>query len=287
MHQSIYRSIATLILLTAGLYGTPASAGKPESRLEQSICGFKEPIAFWLWSMAAGEADPARLAQFPAVQPVSITSRDGRILHGYRLAATPAADRENRTGAYLLVAQGNAMLADQIIMRFGAFADSGYDVYVFDYRGNGRSEGKRRLKAILNDYREIIAYLDAQSYQRRAFYGLSFGGAVLLDALRNQPGTMSVVIDSTPSRLSDYGCPRAHDPLTNLPRDARRFLFIAGTGDRVVTPEAAAELLDTAARRDALVIRDPALGHPFMDGHTDRRLAMIQRFLSGEDARGN
>ena len=41
---------------------------------------------------------------------------------------------------YLLVVQGNAMLADQIITHFDPFARSGYDVYIFDYRGYGRSE---------------------------------------------------------------------------------------------------------------------------------------------------
>jgi hypothetical protein len=93
---------------------------------------------------------------------------------------------------------------------------------------------------------------------------------------------MTVVIDSTPSRLSDYGCPRSHDALANLPAEARRYLFIAGGTDRIVRPEVSAELLEVAELRGATVIRDPALGHPFMDGHSDRRLYIVRRFLTGD-----
>ena len=176
------------------------------------------------------------------------------------------------------------MLADQIITRFDRFADVGYDVYIFDYRGYGRSEGKRRLKAMLSDYREIIHYLDSLSYPNRAFYGMSFGGIVLLDALRGQTGARLVIIDSTPSRLSDHGCPKKHDPVNNLPQSAEEFLIIVGANDRVVTPKASAELTDRAKARGASVLKDPQFGHPFMDVHTERRMAIVSEFLTGQKA---
>jgi alpha-beta hydrolase superfamily lysophospholipase len=120
--------------------------------LEQSICGFKEPFIFWFWSRAAGDADPARVRDMRNVQDISIVTRDGRTLCGYKLVSTAPAPQHG----YLLIVQGNAMLADQIITDFQTFADIGYDVFVFDYRGYGRSERRRRLRAMLGDYREII-----------------------------------------------------------------------------------------------------------------------------------
>jgi len=282
MRLSLPRYMATLVLLTVHLYGTACYARQLSSSLEQSICGLKEPFVFWLWSSAAGDPSAARLAQLANIEDVAITSSDGRILRGYKLKATlPQAGKDVPRG-YLLVVQGNAMLADQIITRFDPFAGLGYDVYIFDYRGYGRSEGKRRLKAILSDYRRIIQQLDTQSYQRRAFYGMSFGGVVLLDALRHQTGAMTMVIDSTPSRLSDYGCPAAHDPINNLPRDAGNLLVIAGAKDPVVKAETSRELLEVAEDRGATVRRDPAWGHPFMDGHTQRRLEAVRQFLLRE-----
>ena len=282
MHLSLPRCMATLMLLTVHVYGTASYAGQQSSNLEQSICGLKEPFIFWLWSSAAGGASAAQLAQVANIEDVAITSSDGRILRGYKLKATHARTGKDLPRGYLLVVQGNAMLADQIITHFDQFARLGYDVYIFDYRGYGRSEGKRRLKAILNDYNQIIKQLGTQPYQRRAFYGMSFGGVVLLDALRNQTGEMTVIIDSTPSRLSDYGCPAAHDPVNNLPRDTGNLLVIAGARDKVVKPEASRELLKLAEDRGATVLRDPAWGHPFMDSHTQRRLQAVRRFLLQE-----
>ena len=280
MRLSLLRCMAALVLLT--VHGSVCYAGQQSSSLEQSICGLKEPFVFWLWSSAAGEASAARLAQVANVEDIAIASSDGRILRGYKLKATHAQAGKDLPRGYLLVVQGNAMLADQIITHFDQFARLGYDVYIFDYRGYGRSEGKRRLKAILNDYRQIIQQLDSQSYQRRAFYGMSFGGVVLLDALQHQTGNMSVVIDSTPSRLSDYGCPATHDPVNNLPRDTGNTLVIAGTKDQVVKPGTSRELLELAEDRGATVLRDPAWGHPFMDNHTQQRLEAVRQFLLHE-----
>lgn len=282
MHRFPHRVLALILLLAMQCPGTLSRAEQQAPTLEQSTCGFKEPLVFWLWSAAAGEPDPARLAQAGTVEDISITTDDGRTLRGYRLRAEQAPAAPDRPAGYLLVVQGNAMLADQLITHFSPFAAHGYDVYIFDYRGYGRSEGKRRLKAMLSDYRQIIHYLDTQPYPQGACYGISFGGVVLLDALQQQPGERAVVIDSTPSRLSGYGCPAVHDPVNNLPPDAGRLLVIAGSRDPVVKPAASGELLELAEARGATVIRAPDWGHPFMDSHTRRRLETVRRFLLQE-----
>ena len=274
--------VLTMLLLAMLCLSSCCRAELQASPLEQSTCGFKEPLVFWLWSSAAGEPDASRLTAAANIEDVSVTTVDGRTLRGYMLRATQAPDTPERTTGYLLVVQGNAMLADQLITHFSPFAARGYDVYIFDYRGYGRSEGKRRLKAILSDYRQIIDHLDALPYQQRTFYGMSFGGVVLLDALRNQTGHMIVAIDSTPSRLSGYGCPAAHDPVSNLPRDSSNLLVITGARDHVVKPAASRELLERAEAHGATVIKDPAWGHPLMDSHTPRRLETVRRFLLQE-----
>lgn len=81
---------------------------------------------------------------------------------------------------YLLIAQGNAILADQILSSFAQFANAGLDVYIFDYRGYGRSGGKRWLKAIVSDYREIIESLNSLEYSAHRFYAMSFGASLFL-----------------------------------------------------------------------------------------------------------
>jgi hypothetical protein len=45
---------------------------------------------------------------------------------------------------YLLVAQGNAMLADQIMGELQSFRDRGFDRLRLRFRGYGLSEGRSR-----------------------------------------------------------------------------------------------------------------------------------------------
>ena len=112
------------------------------------------------------------------------------------------------------------MLADQILGELQYFRKLDVDVYVYDYRGYGLSEGNSRLAAIVADYREIAASLNAQPYRRRLLYGMSMGGVILLNAVGASSDYSALVIDSAPSRISPYGCPKIYDPVHHLPRTA-------------------------------------------------------------------
>lgn len=153
-------------------YGTNA-----EADLESSACGFaREPLAFWRFRMVAGKPDAGRVESIRNIESLGFTTRDGRKLGGYKLRAL------NPQG-YLLVAQGNAILADQIMGVLTYFRDAGLDVYVYDYRGYGFSTGKSRLQAIVSDYRELVTALNAQGYRRRYLYGMSMGGVILTNTV--------------------------------------------------------------------------------------------------------
>jgi len=250
--------------------------------LEKSVCGIKEPFLFWLWSSMAGRPDTTQIGGLSNVEDISVQTVDGRTLRGYKLKALESGSVSGHARGYLLVTQGNAMLADQILSSFSYFSNIGVDVYIFDYRGYGRSDGKRRLKAMVNDYGEIIDLLDSRPYSSRLFYAMSFGGIVLLNALKERQQEAWIVIDSTPSRLSDHGCPQAYDPVNNLPDEASNFLFIAGGQDQIVTPAMSRDLVETAQARGALVLRDPEMAHPFLDRNilvSDRRREVVSSFL--------
>ena len=143
--------IALVLATTSG-----SSIAAETENLEESVCGsIKEPFAFWMWSGAAGKPDPETTKRFPNAEPLEHKTRDGRILRGYKLKSTlPGA----AVVGSVLVAQGNAMLADQLLSSLEAFSKVGIEVYVFDYRGYGRSEGERRLKAIVSDYQELFIH---------------------------------------------------------------------------------------------------------------------------------
>jgi alpha/beta superfamily hydrolase len=268
--------IGFLLMLVGMSALTPSDTEPERQKLEKSVCGLKEAFYFWLWSTTAGTPDPSRLQGERAIEHINFKTKDGRLLRGYKLKAdTPK--------GFLLVAQGNAMLADQIILSFREFAAAGYDVYVYDYRGYGRSEGKRRLKAMLSDYGEIIGSLDALAYKEHLFYGMSYGGILLLNALKEDRKDKRIVIDSTPSRLSSYGCPERYDPVINLPPDCSDFFIIGGMADSVVPPESSEELRDRAHSRGATILLDAELGHPFMDRDPRahwHRMDVVRTFLT-------
>ena len=263
------------------LLSCSSSATKPSSMTsdpETSICGrFREPLAFWMFRRAAGTADERRVARIRDIERINFITRDGRELGGYKLLV-----RENPRG-YLLVAPGNAMLADQIMDEMQLFRDRGFDVYIYDYRGYGLSGGKSRLAALVSDYRELVAFLNTRPYRRRALYGMSMGGIILLNAVGSTDRYSAMVVDSSPSRISHLGCPDSYDPVNHLPVDGSRLKIISGERDSVVRPAEMAELMQIAKKRGATVVSREEYAHPFQDADLTirrRRLIEVADFLT-------
>jgi len=271
-------AVTTLALLTFAA----RSLANERGDLEKAVCGsIQERLAFTLWSSAAGRPDPKAASRVPNAERVIHKSKDGRALKGYKLRGT---SRDGGPKGFLLVAQGNATLADQLLGSLSLFSGAGLDVYVFDFRGYGDSEGKRRLKAIVSDYRELFESISASTSGERLLYGMSFGGVVLLDVIGSGVTFDRAVIDSTPSRISNMGCPQEYDPVANFPQDGSLFLLIAGGRDKVVPLKNSQELLDLAKARGARTEVRSDFAHSFMDSDIDihrARLELIKSFLMG------
>lgn len=264
-----------------------STTGNSSWSLEESVCGsFKEPFAFWLWSIGAGKPNPEAASRLPNVEPITHKTKDGRVLRGYKLSSTAA---DGVVSGTVLMAQGNAMLADQLLSSLNSFSQAGIETYVFDYRGYGNSEGKRRLKAIVSDYRELYESISASTKGGRLLYGISFGGVVLLNVVGSGVSFDGVVIDSTPSRVSHLGCPEKYDPVANFPKDGSRFLLIAGNKDKVVPLKDSQKLIDLAKARGSRTEVQPDYAHPFMDSDIEvhqRRLELIKSFLIESASQG-
>jgi alpha-beta hydrolase superfamily lysophospholipase len=249
--------LVTVFLSIQACAMVQAKSAEPD--LESSVCGaLREPLAFWQFRLAAGAPDASRVRAIRGIEPLSFTTRDGRRLGGYALRAA------NPRG-YLLVAQGNAMLADQIMGTLTFFRDAGLDVHVYDYRGYGLSGGKSRLKAIVSDYREIVAALNGAGYGRRYLYGMSMGGVILTNAVGPGSEYDALVVDSSPSRISHLGCPEEYDPVRNLPRDGSKLMLLIGLRDRVVPPREIEEMAKVVQERGGRVRKFPEFAHPLMD----------------------
>lgn len=252
----------TLVVFLVWMVSTASdvrTALAQEADVETAVCGsVREPFMFWLWSSMAGSPNPTRVAHIKNLEQIRFKTRDGVELGGYKLKAT------NPKG-YLLVAQGNAMLADQLVADLQTFRDLGLDVYIFDYRGYGISKGKSRLAAIAGDYAEIVSYLNTLGYTKRLLYGISMGGIVLLNAVGRSQTYTRLVVDSSPSRISDFGCPERYDPVVHLPEDSSRLMIISGAKDQVVTPSQMDELVRVGGLRRSRVLLDNEFAHPYQD----------------------
>lgn len=252
---------------------------KPEESAEEvAVCGaVQEPFAFWMWSASAGSPDPEAAERYPNAKVIEHTTRDGRVLKGFRLKSTAPGDEV--TGR-MLVAQGNAMLADQLLDYLDTLAAEGIESYVFDYRGYGSSEGRPRLKAIVGDYRELY-----KSIQPDRLYGISFGGIVLLNLIGSGATFTRAVIDSSPARVTDFGCPEHYDPINNFPEDASGLLVIAGAADEVVPSSDVEPLMQLAEARGGKAVLGATFGHPFMDSAQahEQRTELVRSFLSEKE----
>ncbi len=97
---------------------------------------------FEVWRDIANRGPSGRGVEGYAYETITIESSDRPTLAGYRIFAK----KRNTASRALLFLQGNAMRADQLRDDLIYFADRGFDVFIFDYRGYGNSGGVPLLK---------------------------------------------------------------------------------------------------------------------------------------------
>ncbi|TVP53484.1 MAG: alpha/beta fold hydrolase, partial [Halomonadaceae bacterium] len=108
-------------------------------------------------------------------EDVVLTHDDGLELHGWWL---PAATESPKGTVYFL--HGNAQNISTHLMNVHWLPAQGYHVFLLDYRGFGRSEGKPRLPEVLEDVQLGLDWLrNAERVQGPLIvFGQSLGGAL-------------------------------------------------------------------------------------------------------------
>lgn len=246
------------------------------------ICWF-EDIYFSTVTAAAGSSriidaldvwDGRNVA--PRVTGRVFPTADGRRLAGFHIKAT------GPTRGFVLVAHGNAMLAEHILPAFVALEHRSLDIVLYDDRGYGRSEGKTRFLAMFADARHLFDALRHQIGGAGFAYGLSQGGIVVSNSLLDaSAGARGVAIDSVPGDLPWYLCSSGFDPAervmkSTIPSDS--LLVISGGRDNVVSRGWMEQLIAAGRTKGAqLVLRDD-FPHPFQEPNPDmlrERLGLI------------
>ena len=112
-----------------------------------------------------------------AFEDVIFTAEDGVKLHGWFVPGESA--HKN-----LLYFHGNAGNIGDRVEKIAFFRELGFNIFIFDYRGYGLSEGQPSEQGLYRDGRAAFDYLAARQDVGRlpiVLYGASLGGAVAVD----------------------------------------------------------------------------------------------------------
>jgi len=192
------------------------------------------------------------------------TSQDGTRLHGWWVSP------QGVSKGVMVVVHGNAQNLSAHYRGWVWLVKAGYELFIFDYRGYGKSEGEPGLKPAIEDTMAALEFARKHSQSPLFACGQSLGGVLLSNALASGPYTdyQLAIIDSAYSELEEMGrtvlsrsfltwpfqwvaypvLSDAYDPLDKIAQVRVPLLFIAGSQDSIIPPNNSWQLFDAASR---------------------------------------
>ena len=158
---------------------------------------------------------------------VYFDSSDNTKLHAWHIYP-----KENSKGL-LFVAHGNAQNISSHFAAWVWLVKEGYEVFIFDYRAYGKSEGEAEVEGSIEDTISALNFVEKR-YKKKFFVcGQSLGGTLLLNALknRNNKNIKAVIIDSTFTGFSDIANDKMDKVFFTWPFQWIPYLSISGKFD--------------------------------------------------------
>jgi len=134
-------------------------------------------------------------------EEVFFKTRDGLRLHGWWLKS------EVPKKANIVFIHGNAQNISSHIANVAWLTKEGYDVFIFDYRGYGYSQGVTEIEGVIHDAIDAIAYGAERSAKENVpviVLGQSLGGSLAIYAVANSEYKEKILVLITISAFSDY-----------------------------------------------------------------------------------
>lgn len=217
-----------------------------------------------------------------SAESVEFTAKDSTRLHGWFIpSATGPAENAIAT---VIHAHGNAgnMSAHWPLVSW--LPERNFNVFMFDYRGFGKSKERPSQAGLLDDTQSAINVVRHRSDvnpQRLVLFGQSIGGANMVSALGNgdREGIRAVILDSTFASYSSianqmipgsgffmddsYNAERFIAEVSPIP-----VLIIHGKADRVIPWEQSERLYDlTREPKQKIILPDGEHIDPFSERH--------------------
>lgn len=233
-------------------------------------------------------------------EDVYLVADDGIRLHGWKLLADKSMNQStNRPfqGAVLFF-HGNGENISTHFANVYWLTEHGYDVYTFDYRGYGKSEGETELDAMVADVEKMLGHVDEQLKEADRFIiiGYSFGSSLAIHAVANSFYRNSIDAFVSVSAFSDYRdvaqdvlatswltwlfqwplsftIDNSYRPLDSIAKLSPIPLLIIHSGqDQIVPFYHATRLYEAAAEPRHLLVVDSDHNHVFNNENTRRSL---------------
>lgn len=216
--------------------------------------------AFALTACSFGERflvpDPRWVAEPSALglsfEEVVLPTGDDTTVHGWFV---PSARSDGRT---VVLCHGNAANISFYHPYYRFLHAAGFHVFLFDYRGYGKSRGERSVEALFADTDAALAHVFARPDVARdkvALFGMSLGAIVALRAAASHPELCGLVIEdaSSPRALLRQqagafltwwaellALPGDLEPVDNAARHRGPALFLCGEWDAALQQHLAA-----------------------------------------------
>jgi fermentation-respiration switch protein FrsA (DUF1100 family) len=227
------------------------------------------------------EATPA--ARGLLFEPVAFPAPDGVRLAGWFVPAAKARGT-------LLFCHGNAGNISHRLESIAIFHRLGLDVFIFDYRGYGESEGAPGEEGTYRDAEGAWRYLTERrgvAPERLVYFGRSLGGSVAAWlAARHAP--RALIVESSFSSVPDFGAEvypwlpvrwlarLRYDTAAYLAESAAPVLIVHSPQDEII-PFRHAERLYAAAREPKSLLR-------LRGDHNSGFLVSGEEYVNGLDA---
>jgi hypothetical protein len=133
-------------------------------------------------------------------EDITIRTSDNIRLHGWKLLA------EDNINGSVLFFHGNAENISTHFANVYWLTEQGFDVYLFDYRGYGKSEGVPQLDAIVSDMDTMIGYVVKQipDEEKLNIIGHSLGGSLAIYAVAHSDYRDRIKLLVSVEAFSDY-----------------------------------------------------------------------------------
>lgn len=138
-----------------------------------------------------------------AWEDIRFAASDGVKLNGWFF---PANTNSPRTHLAVVICHGNGGNISHRLGLYDALLNTGVNVYAFDYRGYGRSEGRPGEAGTYLDARAAYAWLRLRGFAATNIivYGESLGGGIASELAAGEP-CGGLVLEKTFTSLTDLG----------------------------------------------------------------------------------